>query len=74
MCMTQEAQLSTLTHDECKKFGKSMKAAPNIELCAGRKEKKKDKKIFKKEGQNRFKLVKKRTAAIDDGFTLGKKT
>ncbi|TRY77213.1 hypothetical protein TCAL_13602 [Tigriopus californicus] len=43
----QETQLSTLSKTQCRKFGQEMKINPLVELCAGKIQRPKVKKLFK---------------------------
>lgn len=50
----QETQLSTLSKTQCRKFGQEMKINPLVELCAGKIQRPKVKKLFKLDSTGRY--------------------
>jgi hypothetical protein len=69
--MLQEAEISTLSPEECAEYGKKMKVEPEFEICGGRKIQKLAPKIFERQSENKFKEVEQKNETDSKGFILG---
>jgi hypothetical protein len=72
--MLQEAEITTLSENQCSTFGKKMKVDTKFEICAGRKLPKVSPKTFKRESEKKFSEVEEKNAIksdIENDFLLG---
>ena len=72
--LLQEAEISTLSEEECESFGKKMKVRPEVEICGGRKIPKQFPKTFNRISDKEFRVVEQKGKEQRKGFLLGKKT